>query len=879
MTRCVPNTPRLSAWRGAIRLGLLALLAGAGLRLAVADPEFGPAAAHWPPGAAVASSAPPGRSSAAAPRRAAAVASSTAPAASLPTRGAGPSLPPPPSAPCRSAASGADSTCDDGGRLIFRTVILPAGRVMAAYPPRRIVAGGQAPYRFSVEGQWPDGLGIDPYGQISGQPNRVGRHLFTLVTVDSSSPPLLGRQSFSLWVEPAAKPAVKAVVASAPASQPPQVLTRVPLADAEALPATPGQIASYLLLAEELDDLLKPPPPSEAAANAEPTETASGAAASAAAAASRPAPRYRKPPDPVADAEQLRGIVAPLLGVDFPTRGLFESALDARRCALYVDLIRAAARNQKVLVNSQCPPDAVPPSDPATGVESNLKTAPPAKSAGSAPSASDALSLPALHEQLLPADMKAALIDRAEKRHALVDARPVVWTDDGCGCVSNAVVEQTYGFYPFWQAETDLPQKLRFSLLNRIGFVGAQLGDDGQFLIAANATVDSAPFVRTARRFGTQVDLVIQRSDWTALLGLSPSRLLDFQKTAAQAAVRIVDAPLSDNMTRARHWLLPFWNDPTQMFDGLTVFFDHLPTDTEGKSRFRAFFIGFARALVDEMKESGRDHALNFVVEDRSIASDGAYSFKELKDTLDLAQPPEQTASSSFWSLPQWAAAKPHKRVSIHWLVLTSEPTARAMKDLRASIDRSGALRGDARVEFLKSVKPVLTHVGSQASAPAAGSPDQRKDDLAYARWSFNGVGFWPLPQSDSQMGRQFNTLLSQVFAPPSAGVASAESLGACRWICPNRTALRLLFNALIVIGLIAFGLYSEVDRIRRIGQRIVIALWLIGLATLVVALALLSCDPALAALSDSNIPLVALLVVAVGLGLHYSFKPRIPLP
>jgi len=62
----------------------------------------------------------------------------------------------------------------------------PPGNVGVPYPAQSLQAtGGTAPYTWSIGGQLPPGLSVNPVGVLSGTPTAPGTFPFTLIVVDS----------------------------------------------------------------------------------------------------------------------------------------------------------------------------------------------------------------------------------------------------------------------------------------------------------------------------------------------------------------------------------------------------------------------------------------------------------------------------------------------------------------------------------------------------------------------------------------------------------------------------------------------------------------------------------------------------------------------
>ncbi|HUG24381.1 hypothetical protein, partial [Piscinibacter sp.] len=197
-------------------------------------------------------------------------------------------------------------------------------------------------------------------------------------------------------------------------------------------------------------------------------------------------------------------------------------------------------------------------------------------------------------------------------------------------------------------------------------------------------------------------------------------------------------------------------------------------------------------------------------------------------------------------------------------------------KELRAKIDATPLLQGHRRIAFLESAVPLLFHVRGEKPAPLSPDEADRLDqDLAYTKWNYGGVGFWPVPAATIGTGADVRSLLERNYA---AGDASLDT-AVCTLVCPNRAALHLLLELLLLATLAALAAYVWNCRVRRLGRRYLLFLWGGALATVLVAFALLSCDPALARWRDSNVFLYLLIALLFAAGMVVTFKPRVESP
>jgi hypothetical protein len=735
------------------------------------------------------------------------------------------------------------AACQPGQQLSLTPIALPTARLGGVYKMRRLVAGGVAPYRVDViDGSKPEGLDFTPDGSLTGRPvGPVRAYTFTVRVTDASTPPLSVQQAYVLRVEKLAPPRTAASAASAVAPAP----------EASAVsPPGPAQVTSYMLLQEELDDMFPKPRTADASASAPET------------AASAPRKRLRSRPAaiPSAYADKMQAMLGPLIHVDFPTAGLLAQALEARRCAYFRSVVNQAAAAAGMVATS-----------------ADLKcqaAAPPAQAGASSPPPGPGVPgvSPTLYADLLPEIVKNDLIALAQWPHPLDgNVKPPAWADNGCGCAPPITDDWSYGIYPFWQGQDAEPQKIDFSLFSRIGYLGAQLSDTGDLVKAIPFDSAHDGFTRTARRFGTHVDLIVHRGEWRDLL--SRPYQSELIQRAVTDIVKIVDTRMTDGLTTAKRYLLPGWDEPVHMFDGVTLFFDNAPTDAEGKKKFEAFYTSFVHSLIAEMQKTQRAYALNIVAPATEIGKDGAYNYSHLWGYIQRAQ--KLTEANALAGAEQ-KDYQGTTDITVSVLALLAEPTSQAKKDLRASADASEVIHGHSRVAVLNAIAPVLFHAaGNTGLAGMSINEQQFDDDLAYFKWQFGGMALWPLPLHDTVLGPAIYARLAENFSPKNPGAID----GVCLWVCPNRSAMRLLFMGLLVTGAVAFGLYYWVCSVRRIGRPYIAFLWLGGVVTLVVGLLLLSCDPQLAHVRRGNGPLIALLVVTVATGMYYSLRSRIAPP
>ncbi len=733
-------------------------------------------------------------------------------------------------------------------KLLFRTVPLRSSRVNQAFKPLQLVQNPNVVHAVQLEGQLPPGLVLEVDGFVRGTPTVTGDFQFKLIVVDTEASEVVTQQAYALRILSPAAPAKAASAASA-AAPVPSLLGLSP-GETEVLADTSrGTPVSYKLTAEDEATLVpsEEPAPADAAAadpNAALAELPPDATELASVAAGPVLPTN----------EQLKALLAPLVDIEYPTRALFQQALQSSRCRYYLHHITEQALAKKRRVDLTCPPSAPAP-----------------KSARQAASGAE-VPLRQFYLDLLPVELEAQIVSLAEKRHPIELAKVPKWTAS-CGCHTQNGVDVVYGLFPYWLT-TEAPQTVDFSLFDRIGLMGALLRDDGNLAVPqgwTGQTREHGEFARTATRHGTALDLVVYRRDWTGLLRLPEARLDEIARVAARNAVMLADSRLEDATSR---WisplLLPGWREPNTVYGGLTVFFDESPSDPELKKAFRRFYRHFALSLIREMQATGRSYQLNFVVPDQQLGQeDGAYGFQQLADFMETAQPRPRSDNTDEQTLQRYRGTT---EIEVFYLLLMGEPTHHQKAELRVRVDETPVLHGHRRVAFLQGMIPLQFAVHTDKLVPMAPDTTTRVDDtLAYLRWNFGGAGFWPVPVDGLGQGAAVRDLISANYRP-EASVAS----GLCDIVCPNRLALRLLLQIVLALDLIALTGYALSCRIRRgTGQKLVLAIWGVNAVVLALAGTIFTCDPALNALRTGNVPLYVLIAALCVVGVYLTFRTR----
>ncbi len=99
------------------------------------------------------------------------------------------------------ASIGLTATADAQSLQIFAFNSIPGGAVGSPFYVEFLAMNGNKPYVWSVaSGAVPPGLSLDAAGTLSGTPTAPGRYTFVVQVTDSSNPPLVAQQQFTVDV-------------------------------------------------------------------------------------------------------------------------------------------------------------------------------------------------------------------------------------------------------------------------------------------------------------------------------------------------------------------------------------------------------------------------------------------------------------------------------------------------------------------------------------------------------------------------------------------------------------------------------------------------------------------------------------------------------
>ncbi|WP_156924356.1 Ig domain-containing protein [Derxia gummosa] len=385
-----------------------------------------------------------------------------------------------------------------------------------------------------------------------------------------------------------------------------------------------------------------------------------------------------------------------------------------------------------------------------------------------------------------------------------------------------------------------------------------------------------------------------------------------------QNLVAQIDLPSTDR-ARGLATLLPDLglDGHDRMGDGVTLFFDppRVSADDPGSAdtvrRYNDFMQLLLRQLVGRLQASPREVALNLVipydlfVREQTPDSTDIYSMGMLYQLLLMAEQPlvEDLGGGERRICESGSDYRSRTPVTVNFIVLMNEPTRLTTKLLKAAVDRTQAVRGVNRRILVRKLVPMLTlgtyaaPAGMVFAAPADDAADaaadgqaadaktapavpaergtddlvQFNDDLAYLADAFAGVAVWELPTAEFNSALQLPAQLRKAFVP----AGNAGPGGLCRFVCPNRHELRLAAKVLGLLALLGAVAWWASCTVQRLGRPYVIGLLVCVGLFVVLGMALLGCDPALAAVRENNVLLGVLVAGVLLWALYVNLKAQ----
>jgi hypothetical protein len=447
-----------------------------------------------------------------------------------------------------------------------------------------------------------------------------------------------------------------------------------------------------------------------------------------------------------------------------------------------------------------------------------------------------------------------------------------------CGC-SREFSALSYGFLPYWLADGSV-QSVDFSVLERIGFHGLQLGEDGRIKSDSRWSEGSdsgsyiARFISSAHRHRVKVDVTFYSSDWkswdadkvgNAVKAISKSIHQEFRDDSR-------DDDFSAVPERLLRKLLPFVEDnSTVRADGINLYFDNYENASDAP-RLREI----VETLHKNLQRKRPDARLNIILGlnwSRIKEASRNGSLDDIKG-IDKAL---FTALEDILVAKSGSDADPDSDTDMieHMFVyLPQENTSHAKKLLRRVIENAFDGKGANRRTVLRKTVPIITTLPDAVPADYFNEGGQFVEDLIYLQDNFAGVGLWPLPMEsqadDAKDEVSPDEATEDETAADDLAESHAEAIGArlidvygagtgsglldaeievfkqklCDFACPNRWLFRIAFDFLAVL-LVIYGLLAVWNcKLRKFYQRRFPYFIAYGLVTSMIFGVSLACDP-----------------------------------
>ncbi|MCF6324587.1 MAG: hypothetical protein L3J89_09740 [Gammaproteobacteria bacterium] len=434
----------------------------------------------------------------------------------------------------------------------------------------------------------------------------------------------------------------------------------------------------------------------------------------------------------------------------------------------------------------------------------------------------------------------------AARMKASSQLRDIVLDDDDCGCAQE-FSDTVYGFYPYWlsaeieQVAADSGKQtadsaaateekpveqlpvavptINYSVINRIAYYALTVDHNGEIQkpLHWHSEGQLGNFIHKAHRHKTEVDLVIYSNQWMSWSDADQGR-----------AVRSIDRQLSLKAEYKQDGVMaymPLLNSTTASPDGVTLYFDHYADSSVDE---RKSMVRFVRQLHTQLAKQDRPLKVNVLLDiETAVLESSDDLFVDLKGLLVKEKDDSPVYIDSL-------------------IVFLNEPTTDTKKSLRSKIERE--FSGKERMLVLRKVIPVITPNGHEKDPK--GVYKQFKDDLIYFNNNFAGIGLWPVPlklDADSDADAIATAIDAQFSIKNGNGVLHAISEEypiLCRYTCPNRKVLRLVFDGLLIL-IVGYGVLAIFSRrLRRVYNRHSIYFKLYLFAMVMVFMTSLVCDP-----------------------------------
>ena len=510
--------------------------------------------------------------------------------------------------------------------------------------------------------------------------------------------------------------------------------------------------------------------------------------------------------------------------------------------------------------------------------------------------------------------LAALLIKGLEQTASELGQTSKISIDAGdCGC-SRDFSALSYGFLPYWLADGSA-QTVDFSVLERIGFHGLQLGKDGKIKSDLRWSEGSdsgsyiARFISSAHRHRVKVDVTFYSSDWktweadkvgNAVKAISKSIRQEFRDDSR-------DDDTSAVLGKVLRKLLPFVEDnSTVRADGINLYFDNYENASDAP-KLREI----VETLHENLQRKRPDARLNIILglnwsRIKEASRNGSLDdIKGIDKALFTALEDILVAKSGTDADPD----SDTDMIEHVFVYLPQENTSHAKKLLRRVIENAFDGKGANRRTVLRKTVPIITTLPDAVPADYFNEGGQFVEGLIYMQDNFAGVGLWPLPMEpqgeDAKDEATPDEATEDETAADELAESYAEAIGdrlidvygagtgsglldteieilkqkLCEFACPNRWLFRIAFDFLAAL-LVIYGLLAVWNcKLRKFYQHNSPYFIAYGLVTSIIFGVSLVCDPFWK--QRENYVMLAIIVLLVAfIAVRYigrAKRPRMP--
>ncbi len=475
--------------------------------------------------------------------------------------------------------------------------------------------------------------------------------------------------------------------------------------------------------------------------------------------------------------------------------------------------------------------------------------------------------------------------------------------EENCGCARewDTVGRNrftVYGFYPFWMSalgdenDTERPEgdqeiadagiAINFGVLSRIGYYALELDGKGEIPNRGHWTdkkYRTKDFIKTAHKYLSKVDLVIEAAYW---------RTLD-------------DSTLERAVNSIWSFLDPVESPNSFKPDGVTLYF---PDFSRSDVKDQENIVKLVKKLHDKINDQAPEQSSrNLGTVFGGSTPNESPSVNILIDAIGLGHDRHQphrtddqvTMDLNFLGGLSGILDQEQSMVDLV-LVLVGQPVTDTKKIVRLAVEDE--FQGEARTNILRKIVPVIPPnghriIGGTASDAVPGSPSdlyrQLQHDLVYFRDNFRGAAFWPAVtttrnEQDLEDQAVLQQRLVRTFAQ-SDGTELALQIGetsvpdVCVYVCPNRAYLKaFFFGVLGILLLLAVPAYWNCGFRSLLARYILPILAIVGLL-IVLFVAVITCVPTWNEIENEILGALVVILIASWLVYYIRKVKQGPLP